>query len=62
MPPTEQVLPILGKHNMVWFGILAPKTLQALAVELQEERKLISPHQLRHIVGQIKELSVGFAA
>ena len=44
---------------MVWYGMLAPKTLLALAVVLQEERRLIFQHQIRHIVGQIKELSVG---
>ena len=43
---------------MVWCGILAPKTLQALAVVLQEERRMISQHSIQHIVGQIKELSV----
>ena len=47
---------------MVWCGILAPKTLQALAVVFQEERSLISQHQIRHIVGQIKELLVGCGA
>ena len=44
---------------MVWCGILAPKTPQTLAVVLQEEMRLISQHQFRHVVGQIKELSVG---
>ena len=48
----EQVLHILGQLDMVWYGILAPKTLQSL------ERRLISQHKIRHIVGQIKELSV----
>ena len=43
---------------MVWCGILAPKTLQALAVVLQEERRPVSQHQIRHIVGKIKELFV----
>ena len=62
MPPAEQVLRILGQQEMVWCRILAPKTLQALAVVLQEERRLISQHQIRHIVVQIKELSVGFCA
>ena len=47
---------------MVWCEILAPKTLQALAVALQEERRLIAQHQIRHIAGQIKELSVGCGA
>ena len=59
MAPAEQVLHILGQHDMVWCGILAPKALQALAVVLHEERGLISQHRIRHIVGQIKELSVG---
>ena len=58
MPPAEQVLHILGQHDMVWYGILAPKPLQALAVVLQEEKRLIYQHQSRHIAGQIKELSV----
>ena len=62
MPPAEQVLHILGQHDMVWCGILTPKTLQALVVVLQEERRLISMHQIRHIVGQIKELTVGCGA
>ena len=62
MVTPEQVLHILGQHDMVWCGILAPKTPQALAVVLQEERMLISQHQIRHIVGQIKELSVGCGA
>ena len=47
---------------MVWRGILVPKTLQAHAVVLQEEWGLVSQHQIRHIVGQIKELSVGCSA
>ena len=47
---------------MIWCGILAPKTLRALAVVLQEERRLISQHKIRHIVGQIKELSAGCGA
>ena len=47
---------------MVWCGILAPKALQVLAVVLQEERRLISQHQIRHIVGQIKGLSAGCGA
>ena len=47
---------------MVWCGILAPKTLQALAVVLQEERSLILQLHIRHIVGQIKELLVGCGA
>ena len=38
---------------------MAPKTLQALAVVLHGERRPISQHQIRHIAGQIKELSVG---
>ena len=62
MPPAEQVLHILGQHDMVWCGILAPKTLRALAVVLQEERRLISQHKIWHIVGQIKELSAGCGA
>ena len=62
MPPAEQVLHILGQHDMVWCGILAPKTLQALAMVLQGERRLMSQYQIRHIVGQIKELSVGCCA
>ena len=60
MPPAEQALHIMGHLDMVWSGILAPKTLQALAVVLQEERRLISQHQGRDIVGQIKKLSVGY--
>ena len=59
MPPAEQVLHILGQPDLVWCGILAPKTLQALTVVLQEERRLISQHKFRHSVGQIKELSIG---
>ena len=47
---------------MVWCGKLAPKALQFLAVVLQEEKRLISQHQIRHVVGQIKELSVGCGA
>ena len=62
MPPAEQLLHILGQHNMAWYGILAPKPLQALAVVLQEGKKLISQHQIRHIAGQIKELSVDCGA
>ena len=38
------------------------KTLQALAVVLQERKRLISQHQIRHIVGQIKESSAGCGA
>ena len=62
MPPAEQVLHILGQHDMVWYGILALKPLQALAVVLQEEKRLISQHQIRHIAGLIKELSVDCGA
>ena len=62
MPAAEQVLHILGKHDMGWCGILALKTHQALAVVLLEARRLISQHQIRHIVVQIKELSVGCGA
>ena len=62
MPPAEQVLHIVGQHDMVWCRILTPKPLQALAMMLQEERGLISQHQIRHIAGQIKELSVGSGA
>ena len=62
MPPAEQVLHILGQPDLVWCGILAPKTVQALTVVLQEERRLIYQHQIRHIVGQIKEFSVGCGA
>ena len=62
MPPAEQVLHIVGQHDMVWCRILAPTTLQALAAVLQEERRLIFQHKIRHIVGQIKELSVGCGA
>ena len=47
---------------MVWCGILAPKSLQALAVVLQEERRLISQLQIRHGVGKIKALLVGCGA
>ena len=60
--PPEQVLHILGQHDMAWCGILASKALQFLAVVLQEEKRLISQHQIRHIVHQIKELSVGCGA
>ena len=62
MPPAEQVLHILGQHDMVWCGILAQNSLHALDVVLQEERRLISQHQIWHIVGQIKELSVNCGA
>ena len=47
---------------MVWYEILAPKPLMALAVVLQEEKRLISQHQIRQIAGQIKELSVDCGA
>ena len=47
---------------MAWCGILASRALQFLAVVLQEEKRLISQHQIRHIVDQIKELSVGCGA
>ena len=43
---------------MVWCGILAPKRLQALAVVLQEERRLITQHQIQQMFGQIKELII----
>ena len=49
MPPAEQVLHILGQHDMVWCGKLASKHLQALAMVLQEERRLFSQHQIWHI-------------
>ena len=60
MAPAEQALHILGQQDMVCCGILAPKTLQGITVVLQEERRLISQLQFRHIVGQIKELLVGY--
>ena len=60
MPHAEQVIHILGQHDIVWCGILAPKPLHTLAEVLQEERRLISQHQNRHIAGKIKELSVHF--
>ena len=59
MSPAEQVLHILMKAR---YGMLAPKTIQDLAFMLQDERRLIFPHQIQHIVGQIKELSVGQGA
>ena len=62
MVPAEQALHSLGKHDMAWCGILAPKTPHALAAVLQEEKRLISQHLIRHIVGQIKELSVDCSA
>ena len=64
MARNEQVLHILGQHDMVWCGILAVwhKKLQALAVVLEEERRLISQHRIRHIAGQIKESSAGCGA
>ena len=42
---------------MIWSDIEywhKKKTLQALAVVLQEERRLISQHTICHIAGQIK--------
>ena len=42
--------------SMIWSGV---EYWHQIAVVLQEERRLISQHQVRHIVGQIKELSVG---
>ena len=62
MPRAEKMFHILGQHDMVWCGILASKTLQALAVVLQEERRPTPQHKIRHIVSQIKELSVGCGA
>ena len=62
MLPAEQVIHILGQLDVVWCWILAPKTLQSLAVVLQKEKRLISQHQIRHIVGQIQELLVGCGA
>ena len=43
---------------MVWCGILAPKTLQSCCAA-SGGKEAVSQHQIRHIVGQIKELSVG---
>ena len=62
MAPAKQLLHIQGQDDMVWCGVLAPKTLHTLAVVLQKERRLISQHRIRHIVGQIKELSAGYGA
>ena len=45
MPPAEQVLHILGQHDMFWSGILTPKTLHALSVVLEKERRLISAYR-----------------
>ena len=55
MVPPEQVLHILEQHNVVWCGILAPKTLQALAVVLQEEKRLISQHQIWLMLVRLKD-------
>ena len=55
MPPVDQVLHILGQPGRVWCGLLSPRTLQVLAVMLQGQRRLISQHQIGHIVGQINE-------
>ena len=41
-PPVDQVLHILGQPGRVWCGILAPRTLHALAVMLHGEMRLIS--------------------
>ena len=62
MPHAEQVLHILGQYDIVWCGILAPKPHQDLAEVLQEKRRLISQHKIRHIAGQIKALLVRFGA
>ena len=55
MHPIDQKMHILGQPRRVWCGILSPRTLQALAVMLLGQRRLISQHQIGHIVGQIKE-------
>ena len=46
---------VLGQPGRVWCAILAPRTLQVLAVMLQEERRLNYQLQIRPIVGQIKK-------
>ena len=55
MPPVDQVLHILGQPGRVWCGILSPRALQALAVELQGQGRLLSQHQIGHFVGQVNE-------
>ena len=55
MHPIDQVLHILGQPGRVWCGILSLRTLQALAVMLLGQSRLISRLQIGHIVGQIKE-------
>ena len=55
MHPIYQELHIPGQPGRVWCGILSPRTLQALAVMLLGQRRLISQLQIGHIVGQIKE-------
>ena len=61
--PTHQTCLPLNKCYTFWYIMIwsvveywHQKTLQALAV------LLISQHQIRHIVGQIKELSAGCGA
>ena len=55
MHPNDQELHILGQPGRVWCGVLSPGTLQALAVVLLGQLRLISQLQIWHIVGQIKE-------
>ena len=55
MHPIDQELHILGQPGRVWCGILSPRTLQALAVMLLGQRRLISQLQIGHIVAQTKE-------
>ena len=62
MPPAEQVIHILGQPDLDLVWNTGTKTSPGSSVVLQEERRLIFQHQIRHIVGQIKELSVGCGA
>ena len=54
-PFTRYASHILGQPGRVWCGILSLRTLQALAVMLLGQSRLISRLQIGHIVGQIKE-------
>ena len=51
MPPTQQMLHILGQPGRVWCGILTPSIFMIHVVRPQP--------QIQHIVGQIKEMAIG---
>ena len=61
MHPINQVLHILGQPGRFLCRILSPRTLQALAVMLLGQWRLISRLPIGQIVGQINLKKIGWS-